>query len=92
VQLLNEVNECGEWQCSGGTGIYLDANTSAAGAVSCLRDLHAAVSTLPLIAVGLAPIAYAAPTRCECTSDGHNPKVNYSQPTERPQLHSGDAS
>jgi hypothetical protein len=82
VQLLNEVNECGEWQCSDGAGVYLDANTSAAEAASCLRDLHAAVRTLPLIAVGLAPIAYAAPTRCECAVPGHNPTVNFSQPND----------
>merc|ERR1719356_26050 len=80
VQLLNEVNACGEWRCSDGAGIYLDANTSAAEAASCLRDLHAAVRSLPLVAVGLAPLAYVAPTKCECTLHGRNSKVNYSEP------------
>jgi hypothetical protein len=82
VQLLNEPNECGEWPCDDGAGIYLDAKTMAAEAASCLRDLHTAVRTLPLVAVGLAPIAYAAPTRCECAVPSHNPKVNFSEPND----------
>ena len=82
VQLLNEPNECGEWQCDDGQGVYLEAHTSAAETASCLRDLHAAVRTLPRVAVALAPFAYVATTKCECTSPGRNPKVNFSAPND----------
>lgn len=34
--------------------------------------------TLPRVSIALAPLAYVAPTKCECASPSHNPPVNFS--------------
>lgn len=68
IQLLNEPNVCGEWQCLGhGPASRLSATTAAAEVASCLRDLVSALRDLPRLALSAAPLAQVGFARCECT-------------------------
>lgn len=69
VQLLNEPNVCGEWQClDTAAGAHLPAATAAAEVAGCLRDLIAALRPLPRLALSVAPLAQVGFARCECTA------------------------
>eukprot|EP01043_Picozoa_sp_COSAG02_P022990 COSAG02_NODE_1214_length_13857_cov_17.738334_2_plen_397_part_00 len=68
IQLLNEPNVCGEWQCKEPEpGAHLLAGTAAAEVASCLRDLVVALRPLPRLALSLAPLAQVGFERCECS-------------------------
>ena len=68
IQLLNEPNVCGEWQCKEQKpGAHLSASTAAAEVASCLRDLVGALRPLPRLALSVAPLAQVGFERCECT-------------------------
>ena len=68
IQLLNEPNVCGEWQCLEGPGSFLPAAETAAEVASCLRDLVAALRPLPRLWLAVAPIAQVGFSRCECSA------------------------
>lgn len=68
IQLLNEPNVCGEWQCKEAEpGAHLLAGTAASEVASCLRDLVVALRPLPRLALSVAPLAQVGFARCECT-------------------------
>ena len=68
VQLLNEPNVCGAWQCQEGAHSYLPATSAAAEVAGCLRDLVHALRPLPRLALSVTPIAQVSFSRCECTA------------------------
>ena len=68
IQLLNEPNGC-VWECDETkSGSFLPAQAAAAEVAGCLRDLLAALRTLPRLSLAVAPLAQVGFSRCECTS------------------------
>ena len=80
VVVLNEPNGCHEWQCSAPPA-RLRANESAPEVGVCLRDILAALRSLPRLRLSAAPTAYTAPASCSC--DGQpDPAPDFRVPTD----------
>ena len=78
VTVGNEFNICGEWSCSDGPGIFVDAATIAAESAYFSRDVLAALAALPApissrLHPAIFPLAQTGFSACECVPGGHNP-------------------
>lgn len=67
VHVGNEPNECIEWGCKEGLGLYGDVvGLFAPEAAGFQRDVLAALSDLPRLRLVVAPVASSGPAFCEC--------------------------
>ena len=82
VVVLNEPNNCGEWQCAAGTpGSRLYPNESAAEVATCLRDILTALRPLPRLMLSAAPTAFTVSPYCSCDGAA-NPVPDWNTPTD----------